>query len=90
MQLLTFAFSVFLILRASAVVVGERLDLRSMLIFRTVVALLAYLVFGLWYTLITYAFGVPMHQVGGRGGFLVLWLLNFCAMSACEATRAMR
>lgn len=81
--LLTFAFSVFQILRASGVLVGSRLAIRPTLYFRTVVALLSYLFIALMFTLVNLAFGVPMSRSYlGRGGFVVYWLLNTCTMGA--------
>jgi len=81
-QLLTFAFTVFQITRSSAVMVGSKLNLRSTLIFRVVVSLVAYLVISRWCTLINLAFGVSTQRFLGRRGFVVLWLLNMCTMGA--------
>lgn len=86
-QLLTFAFSIFQILRTTGTIIGSKLDLRSALLFRTTIALLAYLFMSLWYTLINLAFGIPMNRFLGRGGFVVFWMLNWCTMGAGEWTR---
>ncbi|KAK3173516.1 hypothetical protein OEA41_006846 [Lepraria neglecta] len=80
--LLTFAFSIFQILRTTGVIVGSKLNLRSALLFRTTTALLAYFFISLWYTLINLAFGVPMGRFLGKGGFVVFWMLNWCTMGA--------
>lgn len=81
-QLLTFAFSIFQILRTTGTIIGSKLDLRSALFFRTTIALLAYLFMSLWYSLINLAFGIPMNRFLGRGGFVVFWILNWCTMGA--------
>ena len=86
-QLLTFAFSIFQILRTTGTVIGSKLDLRSALLFRTIIALLAYLFMSLWYSLINLAFGIPMNRFLGNGGFMVFWMLNWCTMGAGEWTR---
>ena len=83
-QLLTFAFSIFQILRTTGTIIGSKLNLRSALLFRTTIALLAYLFMSLWYSLINLAFGIPMDRFLGRGGFVVFWMLNWCTMGAGE------
>ena len=93
--LLTFAFSVFNILRnaASTTVIGIRLCIRDALVLRTVNALAAYLILALWYTLINLTFGVPMdfgdgtigtsRGNGGKGrGLMLYWMLNWCTMAS--------
>ena len=70
LQLLTFAFSIFQILRTTGTIIGSKLDLRSALLFRTTIALLSYLFMSLWYSLINLAFGIPMNRFLGRGGFV--------------------
>ena len=93
--LLTFAFSVFNILRAAAStsVIGIRLRIRDALVLRMVNALAAYLILALSYTLINLSFGVPMsfgegtispsRGNGGEGkGFMLYWMLSWCTMAA--------
>ena len=85
--LLTFAFSVFNILRASGMTVaGAQLRVRDTLVLRTVMALAAYFVLALWSALINLAFGVPMNYGregrGGGRGFVVFWMLSWFTMAA--------
>ena len=88
-QLLTFAFSIFQILRTTGTIIGSKLDLRSALLFRTTIALLAYLFMSLWYSLINLAFGIPMNRFLGSGGFVVFWMLNWCTMGAGGLARCL-
>jgi hypothetical protein len=82
-QILTFAFSIFQILRTNGLVVGAKLRLRSALIFRTIASLGAYFVLSLMYTLINRAFSVPMSGTFTEcSGFMVYWMLNWCTMAA--------
>ena len=81
-QLLTFTFTIFQILHVAATIIGPALKLSSTLIFRITASLTSYLWLSLTYTLVNYAFGVPMDRVYGHGGFVVYWMLNWCTMGA--------
>ena len=81
--LLTFAFGVFNILRTSGLVVGAKLKIRDVLIFRTVISLMSYFLISLWYTLLNLAFGLPMNGWRSQGqGFMAYWMLNLCTMAS--------
>ncbi len=84
LKLLTFTFSIFQILHTTGVVIGERLNLKSAILLRTINSLFAYFIISLWYTLINLAFGVPMNRFFGNSGFLIYWMLNMCTMAAGE------
>ena len=81
--LLTFAFSIFNILRTSGTVIGSKLQIRDALVFRTVIVLVSYSIISLWYTLLNLAFGVPMDRWRSLGqGFMAYWMLNLCTMAS--------
>ncbi|KAF7981868.1 hypothetical protein HWV62_31427 [Athelia sp. TMB] len=60
----------------------HRLALRPLLVLRVVAPLLTYFWVSLMYALVSLAFRVPFGRTLGRAGFVIYWMMSFCAMSA--------
>ncbi|KAF7967864.1 hypothetical protein HWV62_32882 [Athelia sp. TMB] len=60
----------------------RRLALRPLLVLRVVAPLLTYLWVSLMYSLLSLAYLVPFGRTFGRAGFVIYWMMSFCAMSA--------
>ena len=62
--------------------IQHRLRLRSILILRVAAPLATYLWVSLMYSLLSLAYLVPFGRTFGKAGFVIYWMMSFCAMSA--------
>ncbi|KZP19996.1 hypothetical protein FIBSPDRAFT_827555 [Athelia psychrophila] len=62
--------------------IQHRLKLRSILILRIVAPICTYFFISLMYSVLSLAYLVPFDRTFGKAGFVIYWMMNFCAMTA--------
>ncbi|KAG2345658.1 hypothetical protein BDR05DRAFT_930307 [Suillus weaverae] len=82
--LLILAFVLTMQLLAARVESGleKRLRLRSLILLRLLWPVTLYSLVSLMYALLSLAFGVPFGRKFGGAGFVIYWMMSWCAMSA--------
>ncbi|OAX42269.1 hypothetical protein K503DRAFT_375112 [Rhizopogon vinicolor AM-OR11-026] len=61
---------------------GRRLTLRSLILVRLLWPIILYFFVSLMFSLLSVAFGVPFDRKFGHAGYVVYWMMSWCAMTA--------